>query len=66
MQTDNKYHLIEITSATTTMDPVALVNDMVALCDCYSKTLIWNWKEGSYALLQHTANDAERRFVGVS
>jgi len=39
------------------MKPVTLMGDLLALSDNISQTAIWNWRIGSYAILQHEHND---------
>jgi hypothetical protein len=40
------------------MKPVTLIRDLLALSDDISQTAIWNWKIGSYAILQHANEGA--------
>ncbi|KIM35396.1 hypothetical protein M413DRAFT_449782 [Hebeloma cylindrosporum] len=51
------YDFEEMYSVDTPMKPVTLVRDLLVLSDDISQTAIWNWRIGSYAILQHT-NDS--------
>ena len=50
---DTTYAFQEIYSVATDMKPVTLLGDVLTLADSRSQTAIWNWKDGTYAILQH-------------
>ncbi|KAF8148401.1 hypothetical protein B0H34DRAFT_668655 [Crassisporium funariophilum] len=48
------FSLREVYSVGTRMKVMTLVGELLALSDAVSQTALWNWKNGTYALLQHT------------
>ncbi|KAF9477998.1 hypothetical protein BDN70DRAFT_896079 [Pholiota conissans] len=54
---DSTCLLKRLFSVDTTMKPVTLVGDLIALTDDTAQTAIWNWKEGTYAILEHPTNN---------
>ncbi|KAF8148396.1 hypothetical protein B0H34DRAFT_736837 [Crassisporium funariophilum] len=50
------FSLREVYSVDTDMKVMTLVGESLALSDDVSQTAIWNWKNGTYALLQHTVD----------
>ncbi|KAF8956748.1 hypothetical protein BDZ97DRAFT_1825834 [Flammula alnicola] len=51
---DSTYSLEEMYSVDTTMKPTTLVGDLIALTDDVSQTAIWNWRDGTSAVLEHS------------
>jgi len=47
----------EIYSVETSMKPMTLAGDILALSDEVSQSAIWNWRDGSCASLKHSADD---------
>lgn len=41
-------------SIPSTYKPVALEGDLLAMSDDVNETIIFNWRTGAYATLQHT------------
>ena len=60
-QPGSTYDLEEVYTVDTLMKPMTLMGDLLALSDDISQTAIWNWRIGSYAILQH-ANDGAVMF----
>ncbi|KJA24860.1 hypothetical protein HYPSUDRAFT_65166 [Hypholoma sublateritium FD-334 SS-4] len=54
---DHGYVLTQLYSVDTAMVPVTLAGDVLALGDSVSRTMIWNWKKGTHALLEHPPED---------
>ncbi|KAF8873177.1 hypothetical protein CPB84DRAFT_1854131 [Gymnopilus junonius] len=50
------YSLEELYSVDTDMKPITLAGDLLALSNDVSQTAIWNWREGTYAILEHSTD----------
>ena len=53
IQPGSIYDFEEMYTVDTSMKPVTLMRNLLALSDDISQTAIWNWQTGSYAILQH-------------
>ncbi|KAJ3503747.1 hypothetical protein NLJ89_g8298 [Agrocybe chaxingu] len=47
----------EIYTVSTTMRPLKLVGYLLALSDETSQTAVWNWRNGTYAILENSIED---------
>jgi len=54
---DSSCRFSEIYSVETSMKPMTLAGDILALSDEVSQSAIWNWRDGSSASLKHSADD---------
>ena len=57
MDVDGTYHFRILNTIQSNFKPVTLQGDLLAISDDVAQTVIWDWRSGTSAVLEHRTDD---------
>jgi hypothetical protein len=54
---DSTYHFRTLSTIQSNLKPVTLQGDLLAIGDDVARTMIWDWRAGTSAILEHQPED---------